>query len=393
MPTGNPTCSVAGPDAARTRQQALAADLPVRLTQAVAGMTAAGIDALVLTPGTSLRYLTGYDAMPSERLTALVLPAVGEPFLLVPELERLGAMSSPAVRDGLELATWSETENAAAVVRARLSGPADGTRTVGIDDTMQARHLLRLGEAMPGVRQVLAGRVLDALRLVKQPAELAELRAAGAAIDRVHARVGRWLRPGRTERQVGADLAAAIAEEHAEVDFVIVGSGPNGASPHHSLSDRVIESGDPVVVDIGGVLASGYRSDCTRTYVVGTPHPEFVALYEVLQAAQAAGVAAVKTGVTAGSVDAITRAPIAAAGYGAAFPHRTGHGIGLDGHEPPWILDDNGTVLAPGMAFSVEPGIYLEGRFGARIEDIVLVTADGVEPVNTGTHDLVRLPA
>ncbi len=375
----------------------LAADLPVRLSQAVAGMAAAGIDALVLTPGTSLRYLTGYQAMLSERLTALVVPAAGEPFLLVPELERLGASTAPAVRAGLRLLTWAETEHPAELVAARLAGapgwPGGGTATVGVDDTMQARQLLRLAQAMPGTRQVLAGRVLDALRLVKQPGELAELRAAGAAIDRVHARMGQWLRAGRTEREVGADLAAAIAQEHAEVDFVIVGSGPNGASPHHSLSDRVVEPGDPVVVDIGGVLESGYRSDCTRTYVVGDPHPDFVELYRVLQDAQAAGVAAVAPGVAAGSIDSTTRAPIVAAGYGADFPHRTGHGIGLDGHEPPWILDGNDTVLAAGMAFSVEPGIYLEGRFGARIEDIVLVTEDGAEPVNTTTHDLVRLPA
>lgn len=370
------------------------ADLPLRVTRAVAGMRATGVDALVLGPGTALRYLTGYDAMVSERLTALVLPASGTPFLLVPELERTGAAQSPAVLAGLELATWAEAEDPTAIVASRLATtPAGAQRTVAVDDTMQARQVLRLAAAMPGARQVLAGTVLDPMRVVKQPGELAEIRAAGAAIDRVHARVGEWLRAGRTERQVGADLAAAIAEEHAEVDFVIVGSGPNGASPHHSLSDRMIRAGDAVVVDIGGVLASGYRSDCTRTYVVGEPDPDFVALYEVLQAAQRTGVATVRSGVTAGSVDVATRAPIEAAGYGEAFTHRTGHGIGLDGHEPPWVLAGDPTVLEPGMAFSVEPGIYLAGRFGARIEDIVLVTADGVEPVNTGTHDLVLLPA
>lgn len=372
----------------------LLADLPLRVTQAVAGMRATGVDALVIGPGTALRYLTGYDAAVSERLTALVLPASGAPFLLVPELERTGAAQSPAVLSGLELATWAESQDPTAIVAGRLATiPAGSPRTVAVDDAMQARQVLRLAAAMPGARQVLAGTVLDPMRVVKQPGELDEIRAAGAAIDRVHARVGQWLRVGRTEREVGADIAAAIAEEHAEVDFVIVGSGPNGASPHHGLSDRVIRAGDPVVVDIGGVLASGYRSDCTRTYVVGDPDPDFVALYEVLQAAQSTGVDAVRPGVTAGSVDVATRTPIDAAGYGGAFTHRTGHGIGLDGHEPPWVLAGDPTVLEPGMAFSVEPGIYLAGRFGARIEDIVLVTADGVEPVNTGTHDLVRLPA
>lgn len=371
----------------------LVGDLPARVTRAVAGMRAAGVDALVIGPGTALRYLTGYDAMVSERLTALVLPAAGIPFLLVPELERTGAARSPAVLAGLELVTWAESQDPTAVVAGRLATtPAGAQRTVAVDDAMQARQVLRLAAAMPGTRQVLAGTVLDPIRVVKTPGELAELRAAGAAIDRVHARVGEWLRAGRTERAVGTDLVAAIAEEHAEVDFVIVGSGPNGASPHHSLSDRVIRSGDPVVVDIGGVLASGYRSDCTRTYVVGEPDPEFVALYDVLQAAQRTGVAAVRPGVSAGSVDIATRAPIEAAGYGDCFTHRTGHGIGLDGHEPPWVLAGDPTALEPGMAFSVEPGIYLAGRFGARIEDIVLVTDEGVEPVNTRTHDLVRLP-
>ncbi len=377
----------------------LVADLPLRVTRAVAGMRANGVDALVIGPGTALRYLTGYDAMVSERLTALVLPASGTPFLLVPELERTGAARSPAVLSGLELATWTESQDPTAIVAGRLAttpagapGVVGAQRTVAVDDAMQARQVLRLAAAMPGAHQVLAGTVLDPIRVVKQPGELAEIRAAGVAIDRVHARVGDWLRAGRTEREVGADLAAAIAQDHAEVGFVIVGSGPNGASPHHSLSDRVIRAGDPVVVDIGGVLASGYRSDCTRTYVVGEPDPDFLALYGVLQAAQRTGVAAVRPGVTAGSVDAATRTPIDAAGYGEAFTHRTGHGIGLDGHEPPWVLAGDPTVLEPGMAFSVEPGIYLDGRFGARIEDIVLVTADGVEPVNTGSHDLVRLP-
>ena len=370
----------------------LAADLGPRLTAAVAGMAAAGIDAMVLTPGTALHYLTGYAAEVSERLTALVLPAAGDPLLLVPELERVGAAGAPAVRAGLELATWGETEDPAARVADRLSAGGAAPSVVAVDDAMQARQSLRLAAALPAARQVLAGTVLDPLRLVKTPGELAELRAAGAAIDRVHARVGEWLRPGRTEREVGADIAAAIGREHASVEFVIVGSGPNGASPHHGVSDRRIRSGDTVVVDIGGALPSGYMSDCTRTYAVGTPDPEFLALYAVLQRAQAAAVDAVRPGATTGDVDAAARGPIAEAGYGESFTHRTGHGIGLDVHEPPWVVGGTDTVLVPGMAFSVEPGIYLPDRFGARIEDIVLVTGDGVEPVNTRTHDLVVLP-
>jgi Xaa-Pro aminopeptidase len=229
----------------------------------------------------------------------------------------------------------------------------------------------------------------------KDAAEIDALRKAGAAIDRVHARVGEWLRPGRTEAEVGADIAAAIVEEgHAQADFVIVGSGPNGASPHHDVSDRVIERGDVVVVDIGGPIPEGYNSDSTRTYAVGEPRDaDVAATYGVLQEAQRAAVAAVRPGVTAESIDAAARDLISEAGFGEQFIHRTGHGIGLDVHEEPYIIKGNDLLLEPGMAFSVEPGIYQPGRWGARIEDIVVVTEDGVEPFNRRPHDLVVLDA
>jgi Xaa-Pro aminopeptidase len=205
--------------------------------------------------------------------------------------------------------------------------------------------------------------------------------------------MGEWLRPGRTEREVGDDVARAIlAEGHESADFVIVGSGPNGASPHHDLSDRTIEAGDPVVVDIGGTTAEGYCSDSTRTYVAGgRPDPRFTDYYAVLLAAQEAGVAAVAPGVTAESVDAVTRAVIADAGWGEAFVHRTGHGIGLATHEDPYLVAGSTVALEPGMAFSVEPGIYLPGEHGARIEDIVVVTDDGVERLNRRPRELAVL--
>jgi Xaa-Pro aminopeptidase len=236
--------------------------------------------------------------------------------------------------------------------------------------------------------------VLDRLRMVKTPGEVEELALAGAAIDRVHARMASMLRVGRTEAEVGADIGRAILEEgHVAVDFTIVGSGPNGASPHHELSDRRIEAGDLVVVDIGGMTATGYRSDCTRTYVVGGAAPVEVAeWYAVLHAAQAAGTAAVRPGVTAEQIDAATRAVIDDAGWGEHFIHRTGHGIGLDTHEAPYLVAGNDLPLEPGMAFSVEPGIYLPGRHGARIEDIVVCTDDGVRALNEGPRELVELP-
>ncbi|EHY87779.1 M24 family metallopeptidase, partial [Saccharomonospora azurea] len=220
------------------------------------------------------------------------------------------------------------------------------------------------------------------------------LRRAAEAIDRVHARMGEWLRPGRTEAEVGADITEAIvAEGHTHADFVIVGSGPNGASPHHDVSDRVIEAGDVVVVDIGGPIPEGYNSDSTRTYAVGEPAAEIAEAYAVLQRAQEAAVRAVRPGATAHEVDAAARDLLTEAGLGELFIHRTGHGIGLDVHEEPYIMSGNDLPLQPGMAFSVEPGVYRAGQWGARIEDIVVVTADGVEPLNTRPHELVVLPA
>jgi Xaa-Pro aminopeptidase len=359
-----------------------------RIMLALAGAADAGMDALLVTPGPDLRYLTGYDATAMERLTCLVLRADARPVLVVPRLERPAAEASPA-RD-LTVLDWQETDDPVALV----AGLLPGARRVGLDDHMWAEKVLRFRAALPSAEQVLAGPVLRELRIRKSAAEVEALRAAGAAIDRVHARVPEWLRAGRTEREVGGDIAAAIvAEGHVRVDFVIVASGPNSASPHAELSDRVLRTGDPVVVDIGGTTAEGYCSDETRTYVVGEPPDAFRELYAVLQEAQDAAVAHVRPGVSAESVDTAAREIIASAGYGDLFVHRTGHGIGLETHEEPYLVAGNARVLEPGMAFSVEPGIYAENRFGARIEDIVVVTPDGVEPLNRTPHDLVVVDA
>ena len=281
--------------------------------------------------------------------------------------------------------TWGETADPFRMIADKLGRVS----AIGLSDRMWALHVLQFREALPAARQRLASGVLRPLRMRKSAAEVAALREAGEAIDRVHAHVPGWLRPGRTERQVGAQIAEAIlAEGHDPVDFVIVGSGPNAASPHHEVSDRVIEDGDVVVVDIGGTMPSGYCSDCTRTYAIGEPPAEFTAYYEVLQDAQEAACAAVRPGVTAESVDAAAREPITAAGYGEWFIHRTGHGIGLESHEDPYIVEGNSEALEPGMAFSVEPGIY-PGPHGARIEDIVVCTADGYQRLNNAPRDLV----
>ena len=348
---------------------------------------AAELDAVLLTPGPDLRYVTGYDATQLERLTCLAIPAHGDPALFVPRLELPTAQAAPAGSLGLEIIAWEETADPFGLVAGRLGNVS----VVGLSDRMWALFVLKFRDALPRVRLALASGALRPLRIRKSAAEVDALRQAGAAIDRVHARVPGWLRAGVSEREVGSAIAEAIvAEGHATVDFVIVGSGPNAASPHHEVSDRILEEGDAVVVDIGGTMPSGYCSDSTRTYAIGEPPAEFTAYYKVLRDAQEAACAAVRPGVTAESIDTAAREPIAAAGYGEAFFHRTGHGIGLESHEDPYIVAGNGEMLEPGMAFSVEPGIY-PGPHGARIEDIVVCTADGYERLNHTPRELVAV--
>jgi len=366
---------------------------PDRLRRAADAAAQAGLDALVISPGADLRYLTGYDALPLERLTALVLPARGPAALVVPRLEQPRAEASPAASFDIEIVGWDETDDpfalCARLLRDALGGDA---AAVGIADRMWAVHALALADALPGAKQSAAGAVLRELRMRKTAAEVEALRAAGAAIDRVHARMAEWLRPGRTEREVGRDIADAIvAEGHVRVNFVIVGSGPNAASPHHDTGDRVIERGDVVVVDIGGTTADGYCSDETRTYAVGSVPDDFAGYYDVLLRAQIAACDAVRPGMTGAAIDAAARDVIAAAGYGDYFIHRTGHGIGLEEHEEPYIVAGNTEPIEPGMAFSIEPGIYLPGRHGARIEDIVVCTVDGGERLNLLDRALVTL--
>ena len=357
-----------------------------RLRQTQQAARSAGVDALFVTPGPDLRYLVGYDAVALERLTCLVIPADAEPVLVLPALEVLAARASGLEEQGVSLLPWQETEDPWALVAGLVAGAA----CVAVDDRMWAVQALRARRALPEAEQVAAGTILQDLRMVKDPGEVAALTAAGSAIDWVHAQVPDLLRPGRTEREVGADIAELILEAgHSQVDFVIVASGPNGASPHHAVSDRILQLHDAVVVDIGGTMPSGYCSDCTRTYALGDPDSEFRDHYTALQQAQSRAVDAVLPGRTCASIDAVARDYLTQAGLGESFIHRTGHGIGLETHEDPYIVAGNDRALQPGMAFSVEPGFYFADRFGARIEDIVVCTADGVEVLNQRPRDLL----
>ena len=351
------------------------------------------LDGLIIGVGPDLDYLTGYRAMPLERLTALTLGAPApDPMLFVPRLELDAAAA--AVRPRIEIATWEETEDPYAAVLSRFGDPLQGDVTIAVSDRLWAIHLLRFQERLPGVRWLSATEVLRELRMVKDSDEIGLLRLAAQAADRVVRQIASGRLIGRTEADVAAEVRERlIGEGHEEAHFAIVASGPNSASPHHEASSRVIAAGEPIVLDIGGTLG-GYGSDITRTlWVTGGdpvngPDEEFRHLFGILRTAQERATAAVRPGVACEAIDATARELISAEGYGEQFFHRTGHGIGLEGHEDPYLVAGNREPLEPGMAFSVEPGIYLTGRYGARIEDIVVCGPDGPIALNDAPRDL-----
>ncbi len=345
--------------------------------------------------GADLRYLTGYAAMPLERLTMVILRPDRDPVLLVPRLER--AAAEAGLRTTVEIRTWDETDDPYGIAVEGLGPAPDGlgpAPRIALSDTMLAMHVLRLQAAAPGAVTSLASAVLREQRMIKDDDEVALLRLAARAADRVVAAIAAGRLVGRTEADVAGEVRERlVAEGHDAPQFAIVGSGPNSASPHHDATDRVIRAGEPIVLDIGGTL-DGYGSDITRTlWVTGGdpmrgPSQDFIDLYAVLYAAQAAATAAVRPGVACAAIDAAARDPIEAAGLGAAFFHRTGHGIGLEGHEDPYLVAGNDLALRPGMAFSVEPGIYFPDRHGARIEDIVVCGDDGPIVLNEAPREL-----
>ena len=354
-----------------------------RRARAAERCRAAGVAALLLAPGSDLTYLSGYRITGSERLTCLVLTADGEATLVLPELEApRAALAAP----DLARRTWTETEDPYALAASLLHAPG----SLALSDQMWAAFVLGVKSAAPERELRLASIVTRELRMRKDDVEQAALRAVSAAADRAYARIRERPFAGRTEREIATELAELLKDEgHEEVLFTIVASGPNGASPHHATGDRRLAAGDVVVLDFGGTRAH-YGSDITRTvHVGGRIDAETRRVHDLVLRAQEAGYAAVREGVTAESVDAAARRVIADGGYGDRFIHRLGHGIGLDGHEHPYLVSGNQDRLAPGMAFSLEPGIYLAGRFGVRIEDVALIGRDGrAEPLNLADRGL-----
>jgi Xaa-Pro aminopeptidase len=355
-----------------------------RMMRATSAAAAAGLGCVIVAPGPDLVYLTGYHPPPLERLTALILRPGTSPVLLVPELERARAAAEGS-GDVAETAGWADGEDPYEAVRS-VTGRVG---RVAVSDRLWAVHMLGLQRALPGASFVPASRVLSPLRAVKDRHEVDSLRRAGRGADRTFGLIAKERFEGRTETNVATALGNhLLSNGHESVGFTIVASGPNGASPHHAPGDRRIAPGDVVVLDFGGTV-DGYGSDITRTVSVGEPTQEVKQVYEVVRAAQQAGFEAVGAGVPAQEVDRAARRVIDEGGYGAAFFHRTGHGIGLEEHEDPYLVEGNAEPLAPGNCFSIEPGVYLAGRFGVRIEDIVHLGPDGPERLNEAPRDLV----
>lgn len=354
-----------------------------RMARAAESAGAAGLAGVVVAPGPDLVHLTGYRPVSTERLTLLVLRPGEEPVLVVPTLEAPDAAAATGA-PALALRDWTDGTDPYAV-----TAPLLGDRgRFAVSDNAWAMHLLGLQRALPGTTYTALTETLPMLRAVKDTAELERLAAAGAAADATYEEILKVRFSGRREVDVAADLAALLQHfGHSQVDFTVVGSGPNGANPHHEAGTRTIERGDMVVLDFGG-LKHGYGSDTSRTVHVGEPTAEEQRVHDIVREAQQAGCAAVRPGVACQEIDRAARAVITESGYGERFIHRTGHGIGVTTHEPPYMIEGEEQPLVPGMCFSVEPGIYLPGRFGVRIEDIVTVTEDGGRRLNTTAREL-----
>jgi Xaa-Pro aminopeptidase len=361
-----------------------AQDFTQRMARAADQAAAAGLTGILVAPGPDLVYLAGYMPVAiTERLTLLVLQQDRNPAMILPVLERPDAEAAPSAGT-IALTDWTDGNDPYALAAPLL----DPDGRYAISDSAWAMQLLGLQAALPGTTYVSMTSALPMLRAVKDADELERLAAAGAAADACYEELSRRQFAGRTENDIAAELAQLLLEHgHSQVDFTVVGSGPNGASPHHEKSDRVIEDGDMVVLDFGG-LKDGYGSDTTRTVHVGEPTDEEREVHDIVRRAQQAGFEAVRPGATCQDIDRACRRVITEAGYGEQFIHRTGHGIGLTTHEPPYMVEGDTHPLEPGMCFSIEPGIYLSGRFGVRIEDIVTVTEDGGRRLNNTPHEM-----
>ena len=381
-----------------------------RIARAQAIMVAKEIDLLLISPGSNFFYFTNHDAHSSERTYLLIVPKSGKPRLVLPALEKLGAEEK--LGSGCDYFAWSDAEGSSGILAAalpeahrvhNLAGDGidvtswkDGKRMstapmllkVAVDNQMWSGHLLDVQTLLGHTEWIKGTEVIKPLRIAKSSDEIAIMKQAAAIADKTLAELTTQKFSGRTELEIASEIQRLLlANGQQAMQFCIVGSGPNGAMPHHGASDRVIQPGDAIVLDFGGTY-NGYQSDMTRIAAVrgGTIDPEFEKVFETVDAANRAAHAAARPGVSCESVDKAARDVIIAAGYGEYFTHRTGHGLGIDVHEDPYIVSGNTEVLELGMAFSIEPGVYLPGRFGVRMEDIAIVTESGAENINLSPH-------
>lgn len=367
-----------------------------RLARVRALMHTHALDFLVVGPSADLLYLAGAQLRPSERLAALILPQEGPAYMVVPAFE---APSLPPLPPEINIRAWGESDNpariAANLICDSMHAEAGGARaTIGIGERLWSVFLLRLQAELPRAAFTPATAVLSQARQIKSADELEMLHKAGALSDEAFAEMVRQPFIGRREIDLAYKFVELLEARGLTVEGApIVGSGPNGASPHHHAGERVVEEGDAVVLDFWGTL-QGYYFDCTRTVFAGhapQPDSEEAKVYSIVAQAQQAAVEAARPGITCEALDSVARDIITEAGYGEYFNHRLGHGIGLDGHEPPYMVQGNSALLRPGMTFSIEPGIYLPGKFGVRIEDIVALEGGRAVRLNNAEHGVVVL--
>ncbi len=355
----------------------------IRIARLREAMRAHGMDGVVIVPGAGMRYLTGLGLHTRLRLTALLIPAHGPPQLVLPAMEAEGVLA--AMQTALALHGWDDTTGPGAALAAALAAAGLATGKIGIEPTvMRVFELHALEAALPAAVFADAEPVLTQLRGSKDARELAAIRAAVVLIERALDATLAYARVGMTEAEIARFWETQIRAAGGVPAFdLMVATGPNGARPHHTPGERRLAAGDLVVFD-GGAVVDGYCSDITRTVAVGEVTDELCRIYDLVAAANAAGrAAAAQPGVSGDAIDAAARAVITAGGYGPQFLHRTGHGLGIEIHEPPFIVAGSDTPLASGAVFTIEPGIYMPGLGGVRIEDDLVMTAHGAETLTT----------
>ena len=358
-------------------------EVTARLAALRQKMAETGTGLVALGPGSHMQWVLGFHTHPDER-PCLLLVGPERETMLMPSLNAEGARE----KTDIGFHTWADADGpSAALAEALAEIGASVPGKVGVDETMRADFALLLLDTMPGARHSFAAETVGALRMKKSAAEFTALKMNAAIADRAMQAAFTAIMPGMTEADLAAVIKAHFASEGATAEFSIVGSGPNGAFPHHSASERKLATGEAVVLDIGG-RRGGYPSDITRMAVVGHAPEGYEAIHAIVESAVNAALVAARPGVPARVVDKAARDAITAAGYGDYFVHRTGHGLGIDGHEPPFLTSTSETILEEGMVFSIEPGIYLPGRFGIRLEEIVILRADGPEILSTLPRDL-----